>query len=77
MRENLTSGSMWQGMETRLKNPRRHSLTLPLDDVDTLPFAGIFLASSFFCSRTMFTPALPPVPQTVGRILWSKVVCRN
>jgi RNA-directed DNA polymerase len=29
MRENLTSGSMWQGMETRLTMPRRHSLTLP------------------------------------------------
>jgi NAD(P)-dependent dehydrogenase (short-subunit alcohol dehydrogenase family) len=29
MRENLTSGLRWQGMETRIENPRRHSLTLP------------------------------------------------
>ena len=31
MRENLTSGSRWQGMETRRTMPRRHSLTLPCD----------------------------------------------
>jgi len=47
MRENLTSGSMWQGMETR-RMPRRHSLTLPLDGGDSLPFSGILLASGFF-----------------------------
>jgi hypothetical protein len=31
MRENLMSGSMWQGMETRAFRPRRHPLTLPAD----------------------------------------------
>ena len=38
MRENLMSGSMWQGMETRRSwfNPRRHSLTLPADRVNAL-----------------------------------------
>jgi hypothetical protein len=29
MRENLMSGSMWQGRETRAFRPRRHPLTLP------------------------------------------------
>jgi len=31
MRENLTYGSRWQGMEIRISYPRRHPLTLRAD----------------------------------------------
>lgn len=40
MRENLTSGSMWQGMETSPTMPRRHSLTLPRGPRETSYGAG-------------------------------------
>jgi hypothetical protein len=39
MRENLMSGSMWQGMETRALRPRRHPLTLPADSFAALATA--------------------------------------
>jgi hypothetical protein len=37
------SGSMWQGMETSLPWPRRHSLTLPADDWESARFLSFFL----------------------------------
>jgi hypothetical protein len=50
MRENLMTGSMWQGMETRISssNPRRHSLTLPPDAGDSGAIPSIFLRLSLF-----------------------------
>ena len=38
-----------------------------LDRWDSLPFSGIFLASSFLCSQALSTPAHLPVTQTVRR----------
>jgi len=37
-----------------------------LDAGDSAAFSGIFLASSFFCSRTESSPAPTPVTQTVS-----------
>jgi hypothetical protein len=54
MRENLMSGSMWQGMKTGLgessilPKSRRHPLTLPPDVWESARFTSMFLASSFF-----------------------------
>ena len=48
MRENLTSGSRWQGMETGLTIPRRHSLTLPPDRWDSSRFKEVILFPSIF-----------------------------
>jgi hypothetical protein len=68
MRENLTSGSRWQGMETRLIKLRRHSLTLPLDAWDSSASIGITLASSFHCSQAISTPTPAPVTQAVETV---------
>jgi protein-S-isoprenylcysteine O-methyltransferase Ste14 len=67
MRENLMSGSMWQGMETRAFRPRRHPLTLPVDWRDSARFSNIFLASGFSCSQTESQPAHQRLTQTVGQ----------
>jgi hypothetical protein len=58
MRENLMSGSMWQGMETRAFRPRRHPLTLPLD-------TGILRDLQAFSSLRVFSAPkqIPRPPQ--------------
>jgi len=49
MRENLTYGSRWQGMETRISYPRRHPLTLPADLLIVTRFeAGFVFAALRF-----------------------------
>jgi len=40
MRETLTYGSRWQGMETRIINLKRYSLTLPHDRAFSRGYAG-------------------------------------
>ena len=45
--------------------PKRHLTKRALDAGDSVPFSGIFLASSFSCSQTESTPAPAPVTQTV------------
>jgi hypothetical protein len=66
MRENLTSGSMWQGMENQELSPRHHPLTLPLDCGEAVAFAGIFpwtvrpgQAGFEFCLLPSIIHALP------------------
>jgi hypothetical protein len=43
-----------------------------MDAGDSARFTSIFLASSFFCSQTLSTPAPAPVMQTVRRPLFRK-----
>jgi putative membrane protein len=65
MRENLTSGSRWQGMETRLAMPRRHSLTLPPDKWESARLTSLFLTSGLYCPQAESAPAHLRVTQTV------------
>jgi hypothetical protein len=60
MRENLMSGSMWQGMETRFTLPRRHSLTLPRGRRDSHRQNKLVLALSNSVSK------LNPNPPAAG-----------
>ena len=54
MRENLTSGSRWQGMETKLITPRRHSLTLPRQ-VRFCATYRLSFTSGLYCSQAEST----------------------
>jgi hypothetical protein len=60
MRENLTYGSRWQGMETRMRHPRRHPLTLRAD------LASPRLPSARYQSRAGQAPQLAAVSR-LGR----------
>jgi hypothetical protein len=68
MRENLMSGSMWQGMETRHTMPRRHSLTLPRGRLDSHRQTGFFRGFGFCPFRGQASSLQPPVTRAVGRL---------
>ena len=67
MRENLMSGSMWQGMETRISssNPRRHPLTLPPDRWDSPRPKRLFYARTNSVKSALSRPAHLRVTLTV------------
>jgi hypothetical protein len=68
MRENLTSGSMWQGMETR-RMPRRHSLTLLLDGGSRRNFKRFSWLGDHFWQNALSRLAHQQVKQVVRRYL--------
>lgn len=75
MRENLTSGSMWQGMETRRMMPRRHSPTLLPDQYDSPRQKELVLCTNIF-RQIRFTASSPPVGNA-NQIFFDSLVKRE